>query len=475
LKNKNQTKYNSLRGIVSYLKQVNRKKKIAARKKGENEHRVSVNRNGRSKKPEYFSYYRQGFEKKIKLASKKKKSVDYGDLLKFLIPKYMEFSRVTLNPIENGRLLVPEVFSISENNVDSMFFLKRLFNTLYTERARSIVIDYKNCKVLDVDACAVMDLIIVGFRNYWDRCSNAKLPVHVESILLANWQTKQEVSDVLFSIGSFKNVAGIEQENPNPATIPFLIRIGDNKKDPNGQMKEIHETEIVDYVVACLKELNYDFSPTAEKNLSKVVGEIMANAEEHSKFRYRFAMGYFVKPKEINDDLGLFKLSIFNFGQTIYQSFKALEHADSPIVVQMRALSEEYTRRGFLFWKKRFKEEVLWTLYSLQEGVTSVQKWTRGKGTIRFIESFFKLGSSNSIGFRSKLTLISGNTRIIFDGTYPLAEKPGDTNKLKVMTFNEYNDIRELPDDKFVTFVPQTFFPGTLISAKIYITNHNIS
>lgn len=139
----------------------------------------------------------------------------------------------------------------------------------------------------------------------------------------------------------------------------------------------------------------------------------------------------------------------------------------------MKSLSDKFTKKGF-FMKAEFEEETLWTLYALQEGVTSKAEWKRGNGSIRFIDSFFSLKGDNNRDNMSYLSIMSGNTRIIFDGTYRLIEKVKgkDGHSFKMMTFNELGDIEDKPDKKFVTFA-QNYFPGTLISAHICIKEMN--
>jgi len=467
--NKNSDLFKSRKALKIFLKANRRKKKLKRQYIGYLKHKGSVNRSQKLTrdylKPKFTGY-------KLKLFKKKP---EYNDVIQFLIPRYEKFSERQLPANEDGNLIVPKTFSISENTEESMYFLKRLFHCLYSEKPQLIIVDYILCEYLDVDASACMDLILDGFIKYYNKCLNKGHRVKINRILPKNFQNKPQISNVLFSIGAYKNVKQFEMiKSPDADFIAFHLRIGDKLQDKTGVLKEIHETEIVDYVIDCLASSGHTLTSIAEGNLSKVVGEVMANAEEHSNFRHRYAIGYFLKPNKINNDLGVFKLSIFNFGQTIYESFSKNDNCNPLIVEQMSDLSEQYTARRW-FKKAKFEEETLWTLYSLQEGVTSIKNWKRGKGTIRFIDRFFKLKGDDCSDNMSKLTLISGNTKIVFDGTYPLQEmiKGNDNKPIQVMTFNDSGDISELPNDKYVTFVPPTF-PGTLITAKICLTNKNI-
>ena len=75
----------------------------------------------------------------------------------------------------------------------------------------------------------------------------------------------------------------------------------------------------------------------------------------------------------------------------------------------------------------------------------------------------------------SFLTILSGNTRITFDGKYEIVEKQrgADLKPFKMITFNESGEIEEKPDSDCVSFT-NNFFPGTLITARICINFNNI-
>ena len=116
----------------------------------------------------------------------------------------------------------------------------------------------------------------------------------------------------------------------------------------------------------------------------------------------------------------------------------------------------------------------MWTLYSLQEGVTSSSK-KRGSGTITFIEHFFNLKGDKDFDSVSRLDILSGHARIVFDGTYEIIEKErgSEQTKYKMITFNDTDNIEDLPDKAFVKH-SNNYFPGTIISAKILIKDQNI-
>lgn len=395
---------------------------------------------------------------------------ELGDNINFLAKKRNAFSRNMNQLPANGVLQVPRIFSFTDNQAESFLFLKQLFMALYQDRHESIELDYKHCIRIDVDASACIDVILSEFVDYYRRCQRANFPFMCKRIQPTNFD-HEEVKKVLFSIGAFKTIAGVNI--PFTDIEPFPLVKGDNFSKRKGRDKELEVTHMVDYIIKCLTRMNRTLTWEAEDDLSKVIGEVLINAAEHSGQKYRYAIGYFQETRNDLEHLGIFNLTIFGFGNTIYENFKKPSSKDLEVVGRMGELSKNYTSRNW-FKNSKFEEETLWTLYSLQEGVTSIRDKKRGNGSIRFIESFFRLKGDMSHDQSSSLTIISGNTRIQFDGKYDIKEvsRGKEGNKYKMMTFNESGNIEDKPDQKYCNFV-DNFFPGTMIAAKISITFKN--
>ena len=72
------------------------------------------------------------------------------------------------------------------------------------------------------------------------------------------------------------------------------------------------------------------------------------------------------------------------------------------------------------------------------------------------------------------MTIASGKSRIVFDGTYGIKTKKNtDGNVYKVMTFNDSGNIEDKPNNKYV-FNDDLYFPGTMISAKILLSEDDV-
>lgn len=393
------------------------------------------------------------------------------------LPYYIQYLKANSNVFSNGSVInstdgvfqVPECFSLLEHYEESFEFLRSLFLGLLNCKHDTIILDYQRCRRIDVDASICMDLILSEYINYLRKCRKlGHIKKLVSEIKPINYN-EPHVMRILFSIGAYRNIKGFQIKYEDVEPLPVLVNYQGDKFRWN--RSEIHLTEIVEYIKTSLSRLNRELTQEAETEFYKVIGEIMSNAEEHSTTPHRFAIGFF-QEHHMDEDYGIFNFSIFNFGKTIYETFKSDTCGNPKAVQQMTNLSYDYTKRGF-FKRPDFQEETLWTLYALQEGVTSKEK-KRGNGSIQYIENFFKLKGDMEKDNLSKLLLLSGNSRIEFDGTYPIFKKSSLDGKraYKMITFNKSQDISDKPDNKFVTFAPH-YFPGTLLSARILIKADN--
>lgn len=399
-------------------------------------------------------------------SANKKINIRISEQLEYLNQKY---PRVRLESIDvkNKKvttLLVPKVFSLVDNIEESLIFLSKLFTTLSVLKNNIIILDYKDCNRIDVDASMIMDIILTEFITLYRKCNY--YGIECPDRILPRNIDKPSIEKVLFSIGAYKTIKNISYSFPDIIPLPPLIHNKHEKKaNRYTEISELHTTEIVEYIKKCLNRVNRTLADDAERQLYLVIGEVMNNAETHGTLSNRYAIGHFHEQKEEEDHYGIFNFSIINFGETIYERFKN-NCPNKDVVEKMKGLSNEYTKKR-LFIPKKFEEESLWTLYALQDAVTRLDS-VRGTGTMLYLKNFLELKGTTQKD-ESKLVIISGNTRIIFDGTYPIFEKENRFGeKFKMISFNKSNDIRELPDDKFVIFA-ENYFPGTIISARILI------
>jgi hypothetical protein len=466
MKKRNRQILKSKRAWVQFLKTAKRKERYRLRKVGFKRHQFNMKQRALTEGRKYKASKRTPFFYEKKLPPKP----DYPQNIKYLLTVPELFSKNQFNQKEDGHLFLPKCFSLIENYEESFDFLKRLFVVLQRNKVDGVILDYSKCERIDVDASICMDVLLAEFIHYINRCrSLGYFDVFSKGIIPINFE-KDNILKVLLSIGAFRNIKGVSKKFKDVEGLPVLIN--DQNREDVWARSEIDQTKIVEYIKRCIRKLGRELPIEEETSFYKVIGEVMSNAEEHGTMPHRFAIGYFQETHNDDEHYGFFNFSIFNFGDTIYQTFKKDECLNKKAVNQMSMLSGEYTKKGW-FKKATFEEETLWTLYALQEGVTSKEK-KRGNGSIQYIENFFKLKGDLNKDNISSMVIVSGNTRILFDGEYNIIEKvkEGEKRKYKMITFNKSGDINDEPDKKYVTFAPH-FFPGTMISARILIKFDN--
>lgn len=379
----------------------------------------------------------------------------------------------------NGTVELPKNFSIIEEPEESYKAIQKTISALLLEDNNSLLLDYKSCEKIELGSQVLLDIILKDFLKFRAKCQKIDrnhvnyFPILVGGINIEN----DEVKKMMFSVGS--PVTLKVKEYTFPDIIPYKLCIHDNEREQNYEkrieQKELDTTEMADYVIDCLARMKKKLTSAKRDDLCTVIGEILINAEEHSTTKYRYSIGYFKEVNIKNNHYGIFRLVILNFGKTIYEKFKAEDCPNKEIVSKMKKLSESYTERN-LFFKREFEEENLWTLYALQEEVSSISptKFKRGNGSIRFIDSFFNIKGSQTVDDISYLTIQSGATRIHFNGEYNIVSKTNTNNEIyKVMTFNNSGNIEDKPDSRYV-YQTKDYFPGTLISAKLLLNDDDV-
>jgi len=368
--------------------------------------------------------------------------------------------------IRNDQIIIPKIFSLTEKANESFSCIHAILFHLKGNKEPSLDIDYSNCQELHLDAQMYLDILLKEHIKYF------RLKGYNIKLRLIGFRKNPSVLNLLASVGSFAIHNQLDVVIPGVIKYPLCERKKRKGYTSKSVMarKEIDTTSLADYVINCLGEMNREMGSEKRNDLCKVIGEVLINAEEHSTMGGRYSVGQFVKNP--NGKSGLFKLLIFNFGETIYEKFKSKDCPNKTVVKRMSDLSENYTRSG-IFKSSIFEEETLWTLYALQEGITSFADWKRGNGSIRFIESFFNIKGNQQVDQTSRLNILSGSTRILFDGSHRIKEKVKMGEKFKVMTFNKSGEIENPPDQNYVTFA-DFYFPGTMISANIQIDENDI-
>ena len=452
--------------------------------------KLQLKRHRRSLKSKaYKKSLRYKFDhKNIELIQLFGKSIDAEEVLQRFLPKNLKYillesedSELSINKLsptwffkKEERIDVPTFFSFDDKNCESSIeFLKKLTSVLIFQRAESVVVSYARCEKISLEAQVFLDIILKDVITFFRRCNQYKKLKPKVKRIRGDDVNNPDIKKLLYSVGSPAIHANYEIKFKDIISYKLCIHNSLNKSKKNIAQKDIDTTTLADYVINSLYRMNITLTGKEIENLCIVISEILINAEEHSSNNFRYSIGYFTEKEENDKHYGIFRLVIMNFGQTIYEKFKDPFCKNQSSVIKMKSLSEKYTKRK-LFIPAEFEEETLWTLYSLQEGVTSTdpnEYKKRGNGSLRFIENFFKLGGKNATEHDSKMTIVSGKSKITFDGQYNITPAIVDGEQFQCVSFNESGNIMNKPDSKYVNFAP-TYFPGTYISAEIYFSEN---
>ena len=426
------------------------------------------------KKQRYIINKQRSLEKKR--VSRKNKGMSfnlsdetYGKKEKYRTTKFInllfEKNIISNNILKNNQLnekssqiliTIPKIFSLSENYEETM---ETLFNIIYNglnPNVSLIRFSHEFCETLELSTSTIMDEILIEINNYRRRYYRNDKLVHY----MGKLSTEDNVNDMLIISGVIRRLSAkcSRRLNSEIKTLDLLIDITSG----------VGQTKILEFLQECFIEEGFTFTETAGDKICQMVGEIIDNANRHAgKYCKSFVIGHCSFNRE--NEYGECHLSIFNWGDTIYETLDNMDES-SYIKKQLAEITQKHI--NLFKFNNKWTKEALWTLYALQEGVSrfrNTRENSGGTGTIDFLTSFSEF-KSNIEELKPMISITSGKTQIIIDGTYELEEKNG----YKVIAFNKNNDLYEPPDEEYVKILNNSF-PGTVISIRFYIDKKYLS
>lgn len=364
---------------------------------------------------------------------------------------------------KKGRVtfVAPANFSLLENPVGCLEALKKLAAELKIPRVRRVHIDLGGVTAFDVGANGLLD-VLVDEVDWKARRSKRKIR------WTGRYPANQALRRLVKALGVIKKL-GVEHEYPEAQVAAKLEAFEDRCRHyvravrPSETERKARVTQrFADHLSECLARIGRSFTPEARHLLCSYVTEVLDNAEEHSGLFDWSVQGYL----DTHKLPWVCEIVIFNFGNSIAKTFQNL-----PVLSYTRKMVEPYLvahqRKGF--FRQGWSHEDLFTLIALQQSVSTKNRSnldTRGNGTVDLIRFFQRLClecRADGTELKPKMALISGTTRILFDGTYEM-KKNGVG--LGVIAFNQANDLLLAPDPAYVTSISSVTFPGTVLSIK---------
>lgn len=361
-------------------------------------------------------------------------------------------------------LKVPSIFSISENPEGTIAFLQKLYYYGSRLDIKEIHIDHSECYCLEIAASTIMDVIVLAIKEY-----HRKNKKNIE--FSGTIPAEGKVKDVFMASGLAAHMdlnmdAGILMNWHNIKRFKLISGYH------YSQISDITATKLAEYIIECMNTQGYTLNGKGKNILGTLFGEVLDNCEIHGGEQTTwFALGHYQQNVRV-DSYGEVQLVIFDFGNTIYEQLKE-KTTSSKTREKLEFLSKEHEK----FYNKNWTEEMLYTLFSRQEGISRLKddkvegNRRRGTGTVRLINNFQLIGQTNE-NKTPLMSITSGHTHICFDGTYKLKSQMVEDKELgneqrRIIAFNDKNDIFQPPDGRYVKYI-NTFFPGTVISLKFY-------
>lgn len=356
---------------------------------------------------------------------------------------------------------IPEIFSITKNPEETIGILKKIYHYCGKDNIKRIVFDHRKCRELEIAASTIMDTIVMAGKMYRRNIGNelsvsGNFPIEpkcrkmfIASGLPAHLQLERDIVMRKDNVKLFALVAG-KSGTVRSGTV---------------------STHLTDYFDECLRTQDFKLSGKGRNIVSKMFGEVIENCEIHGGERSSwYVLGHF---DLVDHNYGEVNLVIFNYGKTIYEQLigHGTTKETKEKIEYMRKVHESQ-------YDDTWTEEAMLTVFSLQKGISRLRDQQsegnkkRGTGTFRMLEIFYTLGKSNT-DLKPEFSITSGNTHILFDNRYRLADTTYgsevlEIEKIKVIAFNENNNILEKADARNVTIMKKSF-PGTIISMKFYI------
>ncbi len=358
---------------------------------------------------------------------------------------------------------VPALFSIIDNPESTLRFINTVSGALDNAEVRSINLDHSGLKDHDLAAEILLGVAakeiktVFGYRN-------------INVLIRGNYPDSERQTRLIRSMGVVKKL-NIEKSIESSDLAALEIFDFRGIKDTEARLGEDRKNRcartFVEHVNACLYHAGRQLTSDAVQDLTDFIGEILANAEDHSGENRWYVCGYLDDDKQLgSNEVRFCEIAIFNFGRSIAETFMELDSKSYALSV-VKPYVDQHLRQGF-FGRNWYKDDLL-TLVALQGHVSSKNdgiKYTdRGQGTIDLIRFFQRVaGECSTIGIRdAKMALVSGSTHILFDEKYQIQKT---ANGRDVIAFNASNDLNIRPDSKYVTHLEGVKFPGTLIGIK---------
>lgn len=363
----------------------------------------------------------------------------------------------------------PKFFSFKESFDQTIVFFKQLISSFIY--GKDITVDFSNCEQSDVSAFSVFNLVYSELRTLLYKYNDGLFNRTNKEVL---FKTSKKDGKTNKYLHAFDYHYLEDKFQDYSSYLPLNLFSGKRRSTYKENLKSSACSRIVRFVFDSLLGAGQNkdaYDIDIQNPLEGYVSEVLNNAEDHSPNGTEwFVNGISFREVQHDKKIVEFNLSIINFGQSMYEGFEETKEQNKDQYKTLENLYEVH-RKMFTPFNK-FSRESLFTLYMLNETISRLkyEDESRGHGTMNFIDSFLELGKygDTNSDFRSVLNIVSGHTRLTCDNRY----KPYKNGDMRIISLNNSNDIKQLPDNHYLRTETE-YFPGTILECKIYFEHIN--
>lgn len=395
---------------------------------------------------------------------------DYSRVIRHLNNKNFTLKRKKHGSELCQRIEIPEVFSISENAEAAIQLLRKTYTLCSNMKTKKIIFDHSNCVNLGLSASTIMDIIVLAVDKYREKIGK---PLE----LAGNLPHDRKARDILLASGLPYHLRADSYMHFDEKHVERFETIkGEHGLFANKAGETA--TKLTLYFNKCLKTQNMELNDEGKRVLGRILGEVISNCEIHGGDSSTWYTQGHYQIKEDNS-YGEMQLLFLNLGETIYEGLK-----NQSTSAETKQKLSHIMKKQKQYISNHWNEEMIYTVFALQEGISRLRDKSidgyegRGSGTVSMIEMFNDIGESQN-GLKPQMTIVSGNTQIIFTDNYKMKsmmfenDVVFETGKKQIIAFNDENDIYKPANSNNVIKMNQ-YFPGTVISLKFYLDSRYI-
>jgi hypothetical protein len=355
---------------------------------------------------------------------------------------------------------IPSTFSIIDAPEEAIQTIGLMARAAGRDDVSEIYVNHRVVKQYDLAAEAILDMVAMDVRA---RRRGTRAPLRFTGTFPEDADADRFIRAI--GITRYLDVPGVSMK---PSEEARLRRFYQTRRTPDPESKTTVSsekalvlTQFADQIDACLATVDRQMTASGRAALLSYTGELIDNIEQHGQSANWYISSYL----DPNRSPPLCEVAIFNFGLTFSDTFQRLPADSFPSSVVAPYVQAHESRGWF---SSVWRAEDLLTLVALQGGVSSKSGGisdTRGQGTVDLITFFQDIceGCGPAFSRDARMAMLSGNTHILFDGTYRMG--PDSTGR-QVLAFNEANSLAEPPDQRYVRHLRQARFPGTVVSIR---------